>query len=376
MCKRIIFLHHGRVIATGTSDRNHAGDPQGGTRGTRARGGLPARGEGQGRMKTHRINAVMLRHLRSAPQRRSRHRPGLLAGSRHHRVGLFHDLPGAQQPAAAGYRELPARRGHPVGSVLRLSARHGGRLHRRAMVAQSDQPVLDAAHRVGIHDRTDRGEPGEGDGRDCAASLIAWAAYSFNIFPLLPIFIPYIANLVFFALALGIAITGLIFRYTTQIQALAWSFAGLLQPVSCVFYPISSLPRWLRAVAWMLPTAHSFEGMRQVLAGNGFSPVHFWWGVGLERDLLRARDGSLPLDFRVGADARPAGQAGLAPIRTARFAHPPLSAHIICTSSVARSSCARSYTCSRLTKNRICRRMRLCSSIMRKRIPGKVLEID
>ncbi len=89
------------------------------------------------------------------------------------------------------------------------------------------------------------------------------------------------ANLLLFALALGIAITGMIFRYTTKIQALAWSFAGLLMPVSCVMYPMSSLPKWLQDVAWMLPTAHSFEGMRQVLAGNGFSPLHFWWGAGL-----------------------------------------------------------------------------------------------
>jgi ABC-2 type transport system permease protein len=57
------------------------------------------------------------------------------------------------------------------------------------------------------------------------------------------------ANLLFFALALGIAIRGLIFRYTTKIQALAWSFAGLLMPVWCVMYPMSSLPKWLRAIA-------------------------------------------------------------------------------------------------------------------------------
>jgi ABC-2 type transport system permease protein len=80
---------------------------------------------------------------------------------------------------------------------------------------------------------------------------------------------------------LGIAITGMIFRYSTKIQALAWSFAGLLMPVSCVMYPMSSLPKWLQDIAWMLPTAHSFEGMRQVLAGKGFSPLHFWWGAGL-----------------------------------------------------------------------------------------------
>src|SRR5216684_6923178 len=114
-----------------------------------------------------------------------------------------------------------------------------------------------------------------------AASLIAMAAYSFDIFPMLPKFMPYMANLVFFALSLGVMITGLIFRYTTKIQGLAWSFAGLLQPVSCVFYPNAALPRFLRGVAWMLPTAHSFEGMRSVLAGQGFSWFHFWWGAGL-----------------------------------------------------------------------------------------------
>jgi hypothetical protein len=46
--------------------------------------------------------------------------------------------------------------------------------------------------------------------------------------------------LVVFALAIGILMTGLIFRYTTRIQGLAWSFAGLLMPVSCVFYPIKA----------------------------------------------------------------------------------------------------------------------------------------
>jgi ABC-2 type transport system permease protein len=117
-------------------------------------------------------------------------------------------------------------------------------------------------------------------GATCAA-LIAWVCYAFDIFPRLPGFVPYILNLMLFGLALGVFITGLIFRYTTKIQGLAWSFAGLLQPVSCVFYPASALPRPLRALAWALPTTHSFEGMRQILAGGGFSASHFWWALGL-----------------------------------------------------------------------------------------------
>jgi ABC-2 type transport system permease protein len=95
-----------------------------------------------------------------------------------------------------------------------------------------------------------------------AASLLALVAYHFNIFPWLPAFVPYLFNLILFAFALGIFITGLIFRYTTKI-----------------LYPVKSLPPWLQKIALTLPTTHSFEGMRQILAGGGFNAHHFWWGV-------------------------------------------------------------------------------------------------
>ncbi|MGC1678402.1 MAG: ABC transporter permease [Candidatus Binataceae bacterium] len=113
------------------------------------------------------------------------------------------------------------------------------------------------------------------------ASAIAVAAYKFDIVPYLVAFLPYMLILILFAFAIGILMAGLIVRYTTRVQTLAWSFAGLLNPVSCVLYPVSSLPRALRPVAWALPTTHAFEGMRQILAGGGFSRVQFWWGMGL-----------------------------------------------------------------------------------------------
>jgi ABC-2 type transport system permease protein len=114
-----------------------------------------------------------------------------------------------------------------------------------------------------------------------AESLVALLCYRFNIFPLLIAFIPFVLNLMLFGLAVGVAITGLIFRYTIKLQGLAWSFASLLMPLSCVFYPLRSLPGFLRPIAWVLPTTHSFEGMRQVITGGGFSMVHFQWGLAL-----------------------------------------------------------------------------------------------
>jgi ABC-2 type transport system permease protein len=113
-------------------------------------------------------------------------------------------------------------------------------------------------------------------------SFIAWLCYRFNIFPWLFALIPFVFNLVLFGLAIGVAVTGLIFRYSTRFQVLAWGLAGFLMPFSCVFYPLSSLPGFLQPLAWALPTTHSFEGMRMVVAGDGFSRMHFIWGLTLD----------------------------------------------------------------------------------------------
>src|SRR5579863_10042046 len=110
---------------------------------------------------------------------------------------------------------------------------------------------------------------------------IAWVFYHYNMFPALPTLFPFILNLALFALTMGIVVTGLIFRYTTKFQAMAWSFAGILMPLSCVFYPLSSLPSFLRPIASILPTTQAFEGMREVIDSGGFSISHFRLGLGL-----------------------------------------------------------------------------------------------
>jgi ABC-2 type transport system permease protein len=112
-------------------------------------------------------------------------------------------------------------------------------------------------------------------------ALIAWLFYHYDIFPMLPTLLPFILNLALFALAMGIMVTGLIFRYTTKFQAMAWSFAGILMPLSCVFYPLSSLPSFLRPTASILPTTQSFEGMREVIQSGVFSVSHFKSGLEL-----------------------------------------------------------------------------------------------
>jgi ABC-2 type transport system permease protein len=36
-------------------------------------------------------------------------------------------------------------------------------------------------------------------------------------------------------------------------------------PISCVYYPVSTLPQWLQHASWALPSTYVFEGMRAVL---------------------------------------------------------------------------------------------------------------
>jgi ABC-2 type transport system permease protein len=113
------------------------------------------------------------------------------------------------------------------------------------------------------------------------AALIAWIFYAYNIFRILPALLPFLLNLVAFAFVVGLAITGLVLRYTTRVQGLTWSFTGFLMPISCVFYPLSALPKYLQPFAWALPTTHSFEGMRQVIAGGAIPMAQFEWGLAL-----------------------------------------------------------------------------------------------
>lgn len=119
-----------------------------------------------------------------------------------------------------------------------------------------------------------------------AASCIAWAAYSYGILPFSLRLLPSLLNLVVFAFSVGLVITGLILRFSTRIQGLTWSFTGFLMPISCVFYPIASLPRWLQPVARAVPATHAFEEMRAVLAGQPARLAHFAWGMGLNAAYL------------------------------------------------------------------------------------------
>jgi ABC-2 type transport system permease protein len=112
------------------------------------------------------------------------------------------------------------------------------------------------------------------------AGLAAWL-YSWNLFQMGYALIPLFANLLLMGWAVGMVTTALIMRWGQSAEALAWGIPFMIQPVAAVFYPLSVLPAWLQPIARCIPATHVFEGMRQVLRGEGLSAHYLVWAFGL-----------------------------------------------------------------------------------------------
>ncbi len=74
-----------------------------------------------------------------------------------------------------------------------------------------------------------------------------------------------------FGVALGIFACALVLRLGPASEWLIWPIPALLSPLSCVFYPLSTLPVWMQYLARLLPPSWVFETMRQVVS-RGSAP--------------------------------------------------------------------------------------------------------
>jgi ABC-2 type transport system permease protein len=108
------------------------------------------------------------------------------------------------------------------------------------------------------------------------ACLFAFLLFRYSIFSVGFPLIAFFANLLAFGWAIGLAMSGMILRLGLGAEELAWAAIFVIAPVSGVYYPISVLPSWLQAIAWGIPSAHVFEGMRSVLLQGVFRWDHFW----------------------------------------------------------------------------------------------------
>ncbi|MGG5817207.1 ABC transporter permease [Falsiroseomonas sp. HW251] len=97
------------------------------------------------------------------------------------------------------------------------------------------------------------------------AIILAFFLYGFGLWRMGPVLVLLFAALMIMGWAVALGVTALILRHGAGAEPLAWSVLFGLTPFAAVFYPVSILPAWLQPVAWIIPAAHVFEGMREAL---------------------------------------------------------------------------------------------------------------
>ena len=101
-------------------------------------------------------------------------------------------------------------------------------------------------------------------------AVLAYAFFGFNLLSLGAAFAAFFANLVVTSWALGLISIGAVLRWGLGAESIAWIIVFLILPLSCVFYPVATLPPWLQPLALALPSTHVFEGLRALVLEGSF----------------------------------------------------------------------------------------------------------
>jgi ABC-2 type transport system permease protein len=114
-----------------------------------------------------------------------------------------------------------------------------------------------------------------------AMIVLATAVFGLSLLAYGIALMPFLLILFAFGIALGILAVALVLRLGPAAEWLVWPIPALLAPFAGVFYPVATLPAWMRAVSRALPPSYVFEGMRAVVGGSSASAAALAWGGGL-----------------------------------------------------------------------------------------------
>jgi ABC-2 type transport system permease protein len=112
-------------------------------------------------------------------------------------------------------------------------------------------------------------------------SILAIVFFGFNLWGLGLALVAFFANLLFTSWAVGLLCSGLVLRHGLGAEGLTWSLMFLFLPLTCVYYPVSTLPTWLQPIAWALPPTAVFEGMRALVTDHVFRADLMMWALAL-----------------------------------------------------------------------------------------------
>ncbi|HVE99479.1 MAG TPA: ABC transporter permease [Mycobacteriales bacterium] len=106
-----------------------------------------------------------------------------------------------------------------------------------------------------------------------AVAVAAFGFYAFDVTDLGLALLPVIAVLLVAGWSVAMFVIGLVLRFGTGAEALAWGILFVVMPLSGTFYPVSALPGFLQPVSRLLPTTHAFAAGRALIDGEA-TPWH------------------------------------------------------------------------------------------------------
>jgi ABC-2 type transport system permease protein len=111
--------------------------------------------------------------------------------------------------------------------------------------------------------------------------VLATLVFGLSFISLGAMLIPFVMVLFLFGVALGIVASALVLRLGPASEWLVWPMPALLSPFVGVYYPLATLPAWMRDVGYLLPPSYVFEGMRTLVSGQAFSGTGLMIGAAL-----------------------------------------------------------------------------------------------
>jgi ABC-2 type transport system permease protein len=111
--------------------------------------------------------------------------------------------------------------------------------------------------------------------------IIAGAIFGLHFAALGLLLVPFLLVLFLFGIALGVLASAMVLRFGPASEWLVWPIPALLSPFVGVFYPLATLPSWMRGIGHLLPPSYVFEALRAFVAGGSFSRSALLNSIGL-----------------------------------------------------------------------------------------------
>lgn len=100
--------------------------------------------------------------------------------------------------------------------------------------------------------------------------VLASTVFGLSFFVYGLMLVPFLLVLFLFGIALGIFASALVLRFGPASEWIVWPVPAFISPFAAVFYPVSTLPHWMRLVSYLLPPSYVFEGMRAIVSGGAY----------------------------------------------------------------------------------------------------------